>query len=91
MNRNTTENLPLFKKGNSIWNLEFKYYKRRWEGNVLVGSSPCLAKDVEKLKELDDNFIIVCANSALKFLLKSGINPHYVICVDSDDVIFLNI
>lgn len=85
-NKNTKENIPRFKKENSIWNLEFKYYGKDEKCMVLVGSSPCLAKDVEKLKELDDNFIIVCANSALKFLLRHGIKPHYVICVDSDDI-----
>ena len=85
-NRNTLENMSLFKKKNSIWNLEFKYYEKDEKAMVLVGSSPCLAKDVETLRELDDNFIIVCANSALKFLIQNRIKPHYVVCVDADEV-----
>lgn len=85
-NKNTTENIPRFKKENSIWNLEFKYYGKDEKCMILVGSSPCLSRDVKRLKEIDDNFIIVCANSALKFLLKNGIRPHYVICVDSDSI-----
>jgi hypothetical protein len=81
---NSLENMPLFKKSNSIWNLEWKYYQEKEKAMVIVGSSPCLKDDVEKLKELDDNFIIVCANSSLKFLLKNGITPQYCICLDSD-------
>ena len=85
-NVRTLENIPYFTKEKSIWNLEFKYYAEDEKAMVLVGSSPCLKRDVEKLKDLDDNFIIVCANSSLKFLLKNGIKPHYVICIDSDAI-----
>ena len=83
---NTIENMHRFSKKNSIWNLEWKYYKEKEKAMVLVGSSPCLRKDVDKLKELDDNFCIVCANSSLKFLLKHGIKPHYCIAIDSDHI-----
>ncbi len=81
---NTIENMHRFNRENSIWNLEWKYYREKEKAMVLVGSSPCLRKDVDKLKELNDNFRIVCANSALKFLLKHGIKPHYCLTVDSD-------
>jgi hypothetical protein len=84
-NNRTLENLPYFKKEKSIWNLEFKYYGEDEKAMVLVGSSPCLKRDVDKLKDLDDDFVIVCANSSLKFLLRNGIKPHYVVAVDSDD------
>ena len=83
-NKRTLENIPYFKKEKSIWNLEFKYYAEDEKAMVLVGSSPCLKKDVDKLKDLDDDFVIVCANSSLKFLLENNIRPHYVIAVDSD-------
>ena len=85
-NKNTRENLHRFNKQNSIWRLDFKYYRENEKAMVIVGSSPSLAKDVEKLKELDDNFIIICVNSSLKFLLKNGIKPHYVVCVDGDTI-----
>jgi len=83
-NRNTIDNLPIFNKSNSIWNLQDKYLEDNERAMVLVGSSPCLAEDVDKLKELDENFMIICANSSLRFLLKHGIRPQYVICLDSD-------
>lgn len=85
-NKNTLKNLQRFHHENSIWRLEWKYYRENEKAMVLVGSSPCLVRDVEKLKELDDNFIIVCANSALKFLLRKGIKPHYCIALDSDEI-----
>lgn len=78
--------MPRFKKENSVWRFDFKYYAKDEKAIILVGASPSLAKDVEGLKEIDDNFIIICANSSLKFLLKNGIKPHFVICVDSDDI-----
>jgi len=53
---------------------------------VLVGASPCLKDDVKYLKNLGDNFCIICANSSLRFLLSNGIRPDYCICLDSDDV-----
>lgn len=84
--KHSEENLCRFKKENSIWNLEFKYYRNKEKAMVLVGASPRLKKDVAKLKDLDDNFCIVCANSSLKFLLRNGITPDYCICLDSDDI-----
>ena len=85
-NENTKENLTRFKKSQSIWNFEWKYYKEDEKAIVLVGASPRLSEDVDKLKELNDNFRIICANSSLKFLLRHGIKPDYCICVDSDHV-----
>jgi len=82
--RNTKANMHRFNKKNSIWNLDFKYYGKDEKAMVLVGASPCLKKDVEKLKEIDDHFCIVCANSSLKFLLRHNIKPDYCICLDSD-------
>jgi len=75
-----------FNKGNSLWNLEWKYYEKDEKAMLLVGASPCLKKDVEYLKDIDDRFCIVCANSSLKFLLRHGITPDYCICLDSDHI-----
>lgn len=82
-NVNTVANISRFHRSNSIWRLEGKY-KKEEKAIVLVGASPRLSEDVEKLKDLDDDFRIICANSSLKFLLRHGIKPDYVICLDSD-------
>lgn len=85
-NINTKKNIPMFKRDNSIWNLEWKYYKEKEKAMILVGASNCLTTDVEKLKEIDENFCIVCANSSVKFLIRNGVKPEYVICLDCDEV-----
>lgn len=85
-NENSKANLPRFSKKTSVWQLDFKYYRENEKAMILVGSSPRLKKDVKYLKNLDDNFCIICANSSLKFLLKNGIVPDYCICLDSDDI-----
>ena len=64
---NTKANLPKLNKTNSIWKL--KGMCSGTNGNeekaiVIVGASPCLKRDVEKLKQCDDNFIIISVNSA---------------------------
>jgi hypothetical protein len=84
--KHTKANIPRFNKENSIWNLEWKYYRGDEKAMVLVGSSPCLKRDINKLKELDDNFLIVCANSSLRYLVKHRIKPQYCISLDSDDI-----
>ncbi len=85
-NAHTEANLPKFNRDNSIWALDFKYYGKDEKAIILVGSSPSLKNDVKYLRDIDDVFRIVCANSALKFLLKNGVKPHYCICLDSDDI-----
>lgn len=86
--KNTISNIKsgVFTRDKSIWNLEWKYYRQNEKAMILVGSSPCLRQDVHKLKEIDDNFCIICANSALKFLLKNGVKPDYCIALDSDEI-----
>ena len=84
-NENIEKNLHRFKKELSIWNLEWLFYKKE-KSVVVVGSSPSLKKDVEKLKELDDRFCIICANSVLKFLIRHDVIPDYCIAIDSDDI-----
>jgi len=84
--KHTAANLHRFNKKNSIWNLEDKYLRSKEKAMVLVGASPCLRKDVKKLKDLDEIFCIVCANSSLKFLLRNGITPDYCVSLDSDDI-----
>ncbi|MCP4597062.1 6-hydroxymethylpterin diphosphokinase MptE-like protein [Neptuniibacter sp.] len=83
---NTIKNLPLLKKENSIWRLQDKHDKGNPKAFILVGSSPSLERDVHALKGISDNFRILCSNSSLKYLLKHGVKPHYVISCDSDDV-----
>lgn len=45
---------------------------------VLVASGPSLQSDIDKLKEIQDKALIICAQSTLKPLLLNGIRPHIV-------------
>ena len=81
---NTKINYPRIKKSNSVWNLFGLFLAPEDKAVVLVGASPSLARDAEKLRECDDDFRIISVNSALKFLLNKGVKPHYVIALDSD-------
>lgn len=44
---------------------------------LIVGSGPSLEAHIEKLKEIQDRFIIISSGSSLKVLLKSGIRPDF--------------
>lgn len=82
---NTKANFPKFKKEQSIWELDFLFYKTE-KICILVGSSPRLKKDVKKLRNLDDRFCIICVNSSLKYLLEHDVVPDYCLAIDSDHI-----
>ena len=84
--RNIELNIDKFTKKNSIWNLEDIYLDEKEKAAILVGASPSILDDVEKLKNIDDNFFIICANSSLKILLDHGVKPDYCMCLDGDEV-----
>ena len=50
---------------------------------VLVASGPSLEDSFEELKILKEKAFIICVDSALKVLLKAGIEPHGVIVLDA--------
>lgn len=52
---------------------------------ILVGSSPAIRKQVEVLKRLNHNFILISSNGAYKFLLENDIIPDYVVLIESRD------
>lgn len=81
---NTRRNIPRIKKKDSVYSHVGIFDGDSEKAVVLVGASPSLRDDVEKLKELDENFVIIVANSALKFLLEHDVKPEYVIAIDGD-------
>lgn len=52
---------------------------------ILVGSSPGIKKQVDTLKRLNHNFILISSNGAYQFLVKNGIIPDYVILIEARD------
>jgi len=85
-NKNTEANLHKFNRENSVWSLSFKYYGENEKAIILVGSSPSLKNDVKYLRNVGDEFKILCANSALKYLINNGVKPDYCICLDADEI-----
>jgi len=53
---------------------------------VLLGASPAIKNQIEKLKELreDPDFIFIGVSSGLEYLLKQGLHPHYMMVADAD-------
>jgi len=54
---------------------------------ICVAAAPSLSRQLELLKSVKDNAIIVAAIAALKPLLNAGIKPDICTCLDMDDVI----
>lgn len=65
---------------------------------ILIGAGPSFNKNKKLLKELcyanaqyefeQQPFLLVCSNHQLKPCLKEGIIPHFVILMDSSDVVY---
>lgn len=53
---------------------------------VLVSAGPSLVNDIEHLKKVQDNVLIICVSTALKLLLKNNIKPDIVAIADSKKI-----
>ncbi len=53
---------------------------------ILVAAGPSLDKNIEQLRGVGDRALIVCVNTSLKALLKAGVTPHLVLCLEGLDV-----
>ena len=82
--KNTKVNLKRFHASNGIWKLHRCFVSPNDKAVVIVGASPCLKRDAEKLKDCNDDFCVCVVNAALKYVLKKGVKPSYVVALDSD-------
>ncbi|AUM96508.1 TPA: motility associated factor glycosyltransferase family protein [Clostridium botulinum] len=55
---------------------------------VIVSAGPSLSKNIHKLKNVQDEFIIICGARTLKPLLDEGVTPDYVCIIDPADISF---
>lgn len=53
---------------------------------VIVSAGPSLDKNIQYLKHAADQFVVIAVGTALKPLLKLGIEPDFVVALDSDDI-----
>ena len=49
---------------------------------VIVSAGPSLTQELEKLKQLYNKALIICAGSAAPVLLKNNITPHLIVSLD---------
>ncbi|MFC2140181.1 motility associated factor glycosyltransferase family protein [Candidatus Auribacterota bacterium] len=49
---------------------------------VIVSAGPSLTKNIEYLKKISENFLIIAVDTALKVLLSYQISPHLVVSID---------
>ena len=83
--KNARENRALFRKTGKAWATQDLQDKHRGKSVIMIGASPALAKQVDTLKEIqeDSDFVLFGISCNLKFLLDNGIKPKYVITVDA--------
>jgi hypothetical protein len=66
-----------------------KRFEKSWVGHkkavVLVGASPAILKQIDTLKTLDDNFIIVACNGVYAKLLEEGVRVDYIMALEARD------
>jgi hypothetical protein len=64
-------------------------FEKSWDGLkkvvVLVGASPAILKQIDTLKKLDDNFLIVACNGVYSKLLEEGVRVDYIVALEARD------
>ncbi|HDK7155692.1 TPA: motility associated factor glycosyltransferase family protein [Clostridium botulinum] len=75
---------------NLINSTPINYYKNTIKNMpaIVVSAGPSLSKNIHKLKNVQDEFIIICGARTLKSLLDVGVIPDYVCIIDPDDMSF---
>ncbi len=65
-------------------------FKDKFKGYtaIIVSAGPSLDKNIDKLRNLDDNALIICGNRTLAPLLKLGIKPHFMCSIDCSNLIY---
>ena len=72
---NVIANRPIYSKGNP---------PLKGLTVFIVAAGPSLKKNVEHLKNLGRNQLIVCVDAAYRFLITSGVVPDYCVSLDAD-------
>lgn len=77
--RNIFANIPHVLKNPGVKNI-FEFFKDI--PAVVVAAGPSLSKNIAYLKRVQNNFLIVAVDTALKVLLQNEIEPHFVVSID---------
>lgn len=52
---------------------------------IIAASGPSLNKQLDSLKKIYNNALIICAGSTINPLLKAGVRPHLIVTIDGGD------
>lgn len=55
---------------------------------ILVAGGPSLDKDIHRLKQAQEKAVIIAVDTVLPALLKNGVHPHFLTCIDPNDLTF---
>ena len=99
-------NTLLSKAPSALWHTRFnlnflfrlpyiKQYENIYKGKtaLIVSAGPSLKENIEIIKQNKDKFIIFCVNVAMEFLIKSGIQPDFIVDIETTagDIYYKNI
>jgi len=76
---NIFENIPLLLKTPGIKNLFAKFKK---VPAIIVAAGPSLNKNIDYLKKVSEDFLIIAVDTALRVLSAHQISPHIVVSID---------
>lgn len=55
---------------------------------ILVAGGPSLDKNIHLLKQAQEKAVIIAVDTVLPALLKNGVHPHFLTCIDANDLTF---
>ena len=55
---------------------------------ILVAGGPSLDKNIHLLKQAREKAVIIAVDTVLPALLKNGVHPHFLTCIDPNDLTF---
>jgi len=60
------------------------HLKNQFQGvpAIICGAGPSLSKDIEKLRSIDNNALIIAGGSAITALSNHGVLPHFGVAID---------
>jgi len=79
--------------GGILYSRPMKSLKNRFYGKpgFIVSAGPSLDKNILQLKKIRNRGVIICVDTALKPLLKRGVQPHFTITADPSYKNYLHI
>ncbi len=68
--------------------LEQIHYKFDGKPAILVAGGPSLNKNIQLLKQVQEKAVIIAVDTVLPALLKNGVHPHFLTCIDPYDLTY---